>query len=270
METMPNEFKASGRTASAQASSQELPKDAQPPVAFEVDTYPSGHTNTWHSHDRACLIYPSDGVVTVDTEKGHWVIPPQRAVWVPAGVRHQTRTSGQVALSSLIVDQASFPDLPEDLCVLGISAFLRELILHTCMETTDPAFSGPDGRIIAVILDQLRSLPAPALPLPIPQDRRLRRLVEALLANPADNRSLEDWGRIVGASSRTLARLFRAETSMTFRTWRQHLRVLEALRRLAQGEPVTTVALDVGYDSPSAFVQMFKKCLGRTPGRYFS
>lgn len=253
-----------------QGSNQDLPKDARPSVVFEAGTYPHGYANAWHSHDRACLVYPSAGVVTIDTENGRWVVPPQRAVWVPAGVRHQSRTCGQVAISSLIVDQASVPGLPENPCVLGITSFLRELILHTCTETADQAFGGPDGRIVAVILDQLRSMPAPALPLPIPQDRRLRRLVEALLENPADNRSLEDWGRMVGASSRTLARLFRAETSMTFRNWRQHLRILEALRRLAQGEPVTTVALDVGYDSPSAFVQMFKRCLGRTPGRYFS
>ena len=100
--------------------------------------------------------------------------------------------------------------------------------------------------------------------------RRLRRLVEALLEPPADNRRLEGWGQTVGASSRTLARLFQSETTMTFRNWRQHLRVLEALRRLALGEAVTNVALDVGFDSPSAFVQMFKKWLGQTPGRYFS
>lgn len=270
MEIMPHKIKASVRAVSAQGSDQDLPKGALSPVAFEAEIYPSGHTNPWHSHDRACLIYPAEGVVTVETEKGHWVVPPQRAVWVPAGVRHQTRMSGHVAINSLIVDQASIPDLPENLCVLGITPVLRELILHICTETMGSTLDGPDGRIIAVILDQLRSLPVPALPLPLPQDRRLRRLVEALLENPADSRSLEEWGRTVGASSRTLARLFRAETSMSFRAWRQHLRVLEALRRLAQGEAVTTVALDVGYDSPSAFVQMFKKCLGRTPGRYFS
>ncbi|MGF1612086.1 MAG: helix-turn-helix domain-containing protein [Kiloniellales bacterium] len=267
---MSQKLKASVHTGAARGSDRNLPKGAQPPVASEGELYPNGHTNPWHSHDRACLIYPAEGVVTVETEKGHWVVPPQRAVWVPGGVRHQTCMSGQVALRSLIVDQASIPDLPESLCVLGITPFLRELILHTCAEPMGPTLDGPDGRIIAVILDQLRSLPVPAFPLPIPQDRRLQRLVEALLQNPADSRSLEDWGRTVGASSRTLARLFRAETAMTFRAWRQHLRVLEALRRLAQGEAVTTVALDVGYESPSAFVQMFKKCLGRTPGRYFS
>jgi AraC-like DNA-binding protein len=267
---MSRKINASVCAVSTKGSDQDLPKGARPPVSSEAEIYSNGHTNPWHSHDRACLIYPAEGVVNVETEKGHWVVPPQRAVWVPAGARHQTRMFGQVAISSLMVDQASIPGLPENLCVLGITPFLRELILHTCTEAMAPALDGPDGRVIAVILDQLRSLPVPAFPLPIPQDRRLRRLVEALLENPADSRSLEDWGRTVGASSRTLARLFRAETSMTFRAWRQHLRVLEALRRLAQGEPVTNVALDVGYDSPSAFVQMFKKCLGRTPGRYFS
>jgi AraC-like DNA-binding protein/mannose-6-phosphate isomerase-like protein (cupin superfamily) len=246
----------------------EGPSRGAPTQLPSIDIYSHGHTNVWHHHNEACLIYPSEGVVTVETDEGHWVVPPQRAVWVPAGVRHQSRTSGHVAISSLIVNQASVPGLPEEACILGITPLLRELIIHACTNTKRT--KGPDGRAIAIILDQIRSLPLPALPLPIPQDRRLRRLVDALLENPADNRSLADWGRTVGASSRTLARLFRAETSMTFRTWRQHLRILEALRRLSQGESVINVAVDVGYDSPSAFVQVFKRTLGQTPGRYFS
>lgn len=270
VKTMSRKINASVRAGSAEGAGQDQPPGVRPPVASEGEIFPSGHTNPWHSHDRACLIYPAEGVVAVETEEGHWVVPPQRAVWVPAGVRHQTRMSGQVAIRGLKIDQASIPGLPENLCVLGITPLLRELILHACTAPAGAVLNGPEGRVIAVILDQLRGLPVPAFPLPVPQDRRLRRLVDALLGNPADSRSLEDWGRTVGASSRTLARLFRAETAMTFRTWRQHLRVLEALRRLAQGESVTNVALDVGFDSPSAFVQMFKKCVGQTPGRYFS
>ena len=250
------------------------PPAARLPVVPGSEDYPGGHANPWHSHDRACLIYPAEGVVSVETAEGHWVVPPQRAVWVPAGVSDQTRMTGRVAMRALMLDKTAVPGLPERSCVVGVTPLLRELLLHACAEHATGEPDGPEaraeGRIVAVILDQLRSLPDPALPLPIPQDRRLRRLVEALLADPADGRSLEDWGRAVGASSRTLARLFRAETAMTFRTWRQQLRVLEALRRLAAGEPVTNVALDVGFESPSGFVQMFKKALGRTPGRYFS
>jgi AraC-like DNA-binding protein len=121
-----------------------------------------------------------------------------------------------------------------------------------------------------VILDQIHSLPVAPLHLPIPEDRRLRAIATAMTANPGDVRTLADWVHTVGASSRTLARLFLAETDMSFRHWRQQVRLLEALRHLASQEPVTTVALDLGYDSPSAFIAMFKRALGMTPGQYFA
>lgn len=269
---MPHDPDPTARPAAKPAPDQRSASERG--VTVETTTYRGGHAGSWHRHESACLIYPSEGAASVETEKGHWVVPPQRAVWVPAGVGHRTSMSGRTTVSSLIVDREAASGLPEASCAIGISPLLRELIVHACTApsrpgTGEPGPVGPDARILAVILDQIRSLPAPALPLPLPRDRRLRRVVEALLEDPADNRSLEDWGRLVGASSRTLARLFRSETSMTFRAWRRHLRVLEALRRLAEGESVTNVALDVGYESPSAFVQMFRRCVGRTPGRYF-
>jgi AraC-like DNA-binding protein len=122
---------------------------------------------------------------------------------------------------------------------------------------------------MSVILDQIQSLPVTPLELRIPQEPRLNRIYKALSDNPADNRSLEDWGHKVGACSRTLTRRFQTETAMSFRQWRQQFRILEALKRLGQRESVTKIALDLGYDSPSAFISMFKKALGKTPGQYF-
>ena len=129
--------------------------------------------------------------------------------------------------------------------------------------------SGSDARVMSVILDQIQNLPVTPLDLRIPRDPRLIKIYQALADNPSDNRSLEDWGRKVGACSRTLTRLFQAETGMSFRQWWQQYRILEALKRLGQREPVTKIALDLGYDSPSAFICMFKKALGKTPGQYF-
>ncbi|MEX0923591.1 MAG: helix-turn-helix transcriptional regulator [Rhodovibrionaceae bacterium] len=237
---------------------------------YAVSEEPSdGQTNAWHVHDRGCLIYPSTGVVSVETAEGHWVVPAQRAVWVPAGVSHQTRVSGKVALRSLMIEESFPTGLPPSACVIGVTPLLRELILYVCGEVSVRVPDAPARHALAVIADQLREVPTPALPLPLPEDPRLKRIAEALLENPADNRTLEAWGRSVGASGRTLRRLFQAETAMGFRAWRQHLRVLEALRRIAQGEAVTNVALDVGFDSAGAFAQMFKKILGVTPSKYF-
>ena len=119
-------------------------------------------------------------------------------------------------------------------------------------------------------MDQISSMHTAPLDLQIPVDERLRKIYTQLSNNPGDNKTLEDWGEKVGATGRTLARRFRSETGMSFRQFRQQVRILEALRRLGMKEPVTTVAIDLGYDSPSAFISMFKKALGKTPGQYFA
>ncbi len=246
------------------------PGPEAPAVAGAEETYREGDVNRWHSHEGACLIHPEKGVVTVETEEGRWVVPPQRAVWLPAGMAHQTSMNGEVTLQSLIIDGAAFEGAPQDACIVAITPLLRELILHACAMAQGQSVDRPTERLVSVLVDQLNKVEAPALPLPLPQDRRLTRIAEALMADPADDRSLEDWGKTAGASSRTLARLFRAETGLTYREWRQRLRILEALRPLAQGDAVTTVALDVGFSGPAAFIQRFKRLLGTTPGRYFS
>jgi AraC-like DNA-binding protein len=121
-----------------------------------------------------------------------------------------------------------------------------------------------------LILDEIRQLPVAPLHLPEPADGRLRSITTALRTDPTDDRTLDTWARAVGASTRTLARLFLAETGMTFRQWQRQARLLAGLVRLAAGQPVTVVALEVGYESPSAFIAMFKRALGTTPGQYFA
>ncbi len=124
--------------------------------------------------------------------------------------------------------------------------------------------NGPEERLLHVILDQIRNMHTTPLKLPVPEDSRLRKIYKHLSTYPGDRRTLEDRGKAVGATRRTLTRLFRLETGMSFGKWRQQLRILEALRRLGKKEPVTTVSIDFGYDSLSAFISMFKKALGKT------
>jgi AraC-like DNA-binding protein len=245
-------------------------EDVPRPIVARASEYPSGFCIPPHRHQRAQLVFASTGVMTVTTEKGFWVVPPQRAVWVPAAMEHHIRTTGQVSMRSLYILPDRVSGLPEDCCVVSVSPLLRELILYAVTLPRLYAPGSPAERIMMVILDQLRALPASPLHLPVPNDSRLQAIAQALIENPADSRTVEEWGRTVGASDRTLARLFQSETGMTFRHWRQQVRLLEALRRLATKEPVTNVALQLGYDSPSAFIAMFKRSFGMTPGRYFS
>ena len=226
--------------------------------------FQNGHLIPFHQHDRSQFLYASSGVMTVTTEKGIWVVPPLRAVWVPALTEHQIGCSGKLSMRTLYIKPEAVSKLPEECCVVSVPPLLRELILHA---VTLPRLYEPNSheeRIMIVILDLVQTLKIAPLDLPIPTDVRLKKISEKLTVNPGDNRTLEDWGKSVGATSRTLARLFRFETGMSFRQWRQQMRILESLRRLGREDQVTTVALDLGYNSPSAFIAMFKKALGKT------
>lgn len=237
-------------------------------VAFRRDLA-AGETIPPHRHRRDQLVYASEGVITVTTARGAFVVPPQRAVWMPGGVEHRIDARRAVAMRTLYLEPGGAAGLPAAVCVLHVTPLLRELILAAVAQPQAYRSNSPEERLMSVILDQIRVLPVAPLALPMPADPRLRRVAEALLADPADDRALAHWAREAGASARTLARLFRRETAMSFRVWRQQLRLLRALEMLAAGEAVTTVALDLGYDSPSAFIAMFRRNLGTTPTRYF-
>lgn len=243
---------------------QSVPRDV---VAFPND-YAAGHVIDWHDHERAQVAYPAAGVLEVETADGAWVVPPQRALWLPAGVRHRVRMHGRVAMRSLYLRPAAAPSLPGRPAVLAVSPLLRELILRACAAPRLYDEAGPDGLVMRLLAHELHALPLLPLHLPMPADRRLRRVCEALAAAPGDDRGLDDWGRAAGASGRTLARLFRRETGLGFAQWRQQARLLAACRRLGAGEPVTGVALALGYDSASAFSAMFRRATGVPPSRY--
>ena len=240
------------------------------PLAAMAKDYPDGWVNDWHRHARAQLVYASSGVMTITTTDGSWVVPPNRALWIPPGTEHHIVMAGRVTMRTLYIAPASAVGLPATCRVVAVSGLLRELILRAVELPLLYDEAGPAGRIAALVFDELRLLPAVPLHLPNPQDARLRRLCEALRRNPADGRPLESWGEAVGASGRTLARMFVKETGMSFAAWRAQVRLLAALARLAAGEKVTGVALDLGYDSPSAFIAMFRRQLGVTPSRYFA
>ena len=229
--------------------------------------YTSGTSIPSHSHGWDQLIFASDGVMTVQTAQGAWVVPPHRAVWVPSGVEHAVHMSGFVSMRTLYFVEGLVDTLPEKCCVVQVSPLLRELIRHAV--DGGPLDSRKQAHLIGVILEQMRRLPVVPLHLPWPQDRRARSVADTLREDPGDTRSLASLCHGVGASKRTIERLFHDETGMTFGQWRKQARLMRALPLLAAGESVTRVALDVGYDSTSAFISMFKSALGTTPGRYY-
>jgi AraC-like DNA-binding protein len=233
-------------------------------------TYSSGFTIPPHRHAWAQLIYASRGVMSVRTDTGAWVVPTHRAVWVPGEIEHSIEMSGEVAMRTLYLAPGLAHGVPETCAVVNVSPLLRELILHAVELGPLDAAEPRHARLIGVITDQLAALPAVPLRVPAPKDARARRAADWLRAHPGDDASLERIARGVGASKRTLERLFRDETGMSLGAWRQQLRLLQALPLLAAGEPVTSVALAVGYESTSAFIARFRQVLGTTPGRYYA
>lgn len=246
----------------------EYAQDIPRPIAATATDYPPGHKIDWHIHRRAQLIHDLDGVISVNTEVGKWVIPPELAVWVPAGIEHRVETVGRVRLRSLFIAADATRGMPEECCVVSVSPLLKALIIEAVELPKLYEPEGPDGRVMAVIMDQLRTLNPTPLSLPIPTDPRLRRVTDVLIDNPANQDGLEKWAETAGASARTLARLFIKDTSLTFGAWRQQARLLKALEWLSQGKSVTAIALDLGYESPSAFIAMFRRAMGMPPGRY--
>ncbi|WP_200292234.1 AraC family transcriptional regulator [Rhodospirillum rubrum] len=240
------------------------------PIGAMSKAYPSAAVVPMHRHVRGQLIYAVSGVMEVTASDSLWLVPPQRAVWMPPGVEHRMRARGDVSLRTLYIHPDVFP---EDFCsfprTVQVSGLLRELILCAADIPVDYDVDGRDGRLMALLLEEIQWSPEQPLRLPSPRDQRLTRICEAILANPGDDHGLEGWGKIVGASSRTLARLFQAELGVSFRCWRQQVRILAALPRLAAGEPVTAIAADLGYETPGAFASMFRRLTGAKPSQYF-
>jgi AraC-like DNA-binding protein len=220
-----------------------------------------------HAHPRGQLIFASSGVMRVVCRHDIWVVPPSQAVWVPPEIEHEVYFPGEVSLRNLFVDPSVTGGLPKKCTVIKVSPLLRELILKAVAAGGSYAPESPEWRLMFVILDELREAEPTDLHLPMARDNRLLRVMEALLKNPGDNRKLDEWADIAGASPRTLSRLFVRETGLTFGEWRKKLLLQEAIDRLGKGENVTRVAFDLGYQSLSAFIEMFRKSLGTSPGQ---
>lgn len=222
-----------------------------------------------HAHPRAQVIFASRGVMRVVAQKNTWLVPPGQAVWIPSQVEHQVFFPGAVSIRNLFIDPVTAASLPNLCLVFNVSPLLRELILRIGETGGGGTPDSPAFRLAQVILDELAQIEPAPLNLPMSNDPRLRKIMDGLLRAPGDNRTLDEWSEDAGAVSRTLSRLFLRETGMTFGEWRTRLRLLEAIDRLSQGQSVTQVAFDLGYQNLSAFIAMFRKTLGTTPGRFF-
>lgn len=221
-----------------------------------------------HWHERAQLLYASHGVMRISTQRRLWIVPPTRVLWIPAQVVHEIRMSSTVDMRSLYLDASLTRNMPAGCAVLEVTPLMRELMLRVS-ETAAPRQGGPEHDVLsAALLLELGRLPAGGFELPLPASDDLRDLCADLLAEPTLAATPACAAARLGVSDRTLYRRFLRETGLSFRRWTEQARLLEAVRRLAEGVPVTTVALDLGYQSPSAFSAMFHRHMGMPPRQW--
>ena len=231
-------------------------------------TYSSGYVMHPHTHAAHQLLFASSGAMTVTGDRTSWMIPPGRAVLIPAGIPHSIRMWGEVAMRSLYFPvNAPAPVFDANTCrVISVSPLLRELILRVAEMAALDSRVAVEARLMSVLMDELERAHIEPLLLPLPSDSRALKAADCVMKNPADGATAEALARDCGLSARTLERLFRAETGMRFGLWRQKARLLESVRVLVEGGSVTDAALESGYSSVSAYIAAFKQTFGCTPG----
>lgn len=246
--------------------SADLPERLGPVVAFE-DRYQAGYIDPPHFHDRSQLSVALSGVMSLQTEDASFILPPNRAVWIPAHKRHETICRSEVIFKVVYIDP-SFGNHPQTCRVFEVSPLVRALIDEVAAFDFSYDFEGREATIVRLLLEEIDRMPSLPVRADLPRDRRLRRVCEAIIADPADARDIDHWAKQAGMARRTFTRSFKEQTGMGLATWRRQVRVMEAASRIAAGEPITSVAYDVGYESSSAFTAMFHRTFGAPPSAY--
>lgn len=241
----------------------------RPAVALRLDVQRNDVEQPVHQHRKGQLVLALSGGVTCTAPKAMWMVPPRHAVWIPGGMPHSNRATDNACIFFLFIEPNVAP-MPDECCTLAISPLVRELIVYLADQPAAYPQRGPTARVAAVLLEQLAAAPVEQLYLPISAHPKLRRIADTLVADPANRSTLAEWARELAMSERTLARLVVEETGLTFGRWRQQLHLIIALRQLAAKESVQRVAGNLGYDSVTAFITMFKKALGQSPTQYFA
>ncbi|AOK50389.1 MULTISPECIES: AraC family transcriptional regulator [Burkholderia] len=246
----------------------ELVTSSDGPFVAAVElTQHGARTTARHSHARGQLVGTSSGLVSIGLDDEDWVVPAIHAIWIPPHRVHSLRSFGPFSGWSVFIAEHRCATLPDAPRAIVTSPLLREAVRRAA-SWRGGELDGARARIADVMLDEIAAAKTGSLGLPRPRDPRLVRITDALAGDLADNRRVDEWAAWAGMAPRTLSRRFVSETGLTFAQWRQQARLLRALERLADGVTVTTVALDLGYDNVSAFIDMFRRTLGTTPGQY--
>ncbi|MEO3988979.1 AraC family transcriptional regulator [Pseudocitrobacter cyperus] len=238
-------------------------------VALRIQVAPDEQYIPQHHHRKGQLILALRGAITCEVEHARWMVPPQFAVWIPGGMPHSNRATPQAELCFLFIEPGA-AQMPDRCCSLKISPLVRELILALAQRPGNAGKTPQTQRLQQVLFDELPQQAEQQLQLPVSAHPKIRQMVETMEAQPAQWQTLSQWARYFAMSERNLARLVVKETGLNFRRWRHQLQLILALQLLVRGLAVQQVAQSLGYDSTTAFITMFRKGLGQTPGRYLA
>lgn len=247
----------------------DLDLNPNPVVALRVQSAEKDEELPFHVHRKGQLILTLQGGVTCLAPDAYWMVPANCAAWIPPGLPHSNRVTTNAEVLFLYLEP-DVPGMPEECCTLHISAMLREMMQHFESFAQDYANTSHAAQFARVMLFELSQMPVERLSLPISDNLKIRTLADSLMSNPGDRSSLEVWAGRLAMSKRTFERFILKETGMTFGRWRQQLQLLVAIHLLVTGTSVQNTAYELGYDSVTAFITMFKKMLGTTPGRYLN
>jgi len=220
-----------------------------------------------HRHVKGQLIIAERGSVKCRVENGIWMVPTFGALWIPGGIAHANSASLDSSIVCVFVDN-HVARLPERCCILGVNPLMRNIADELTKRSVHYKLDEPSGRLALVLMDEFASASVSYQHLPMSSDPRLIEISATLLDDPADRRTVAEWASNLAMSERNFARWVVGETGMTFGQWRRQLQVLVALERLSSGSSVNVISQDLGYESPSAFITMFKKVCGDSPSRY--
>ncbi|NEI74105.1 helix-turn-helix domain-containing protein [Rhizobium lusitanum] len=250
-------------------ANNDLDSIVQPAIALRAHVAEEDRDPSMHHHRKGQLVVALRGSVICEVPKGLWMVPPQHGVWIPGGTPHSMKASANTDLCLLCVEPDAIT-LPSECCTLSITPLLRELILRlsTCSQAYEVGSS--TDRLVALLLEELSNMKIELLYFPVSEERKLRTIADELVSNPADRRTAREWAAHLAVSERTLTRMILDETGMSFGRWRQQLQVILALKGLYAGKSIQALSEELGYESVSAFITMFKKALGKPPARYYN
>jgi len=220
-----------------------------------------------HSHDKGQLVMPVSGSILCEADDEIWMVPSESAVWIPAGLPHRNMPVSCSTFCFVFIDPEKV-SLPDSCCTLSVIPLVREMILYLSSLSAEESAEEQTKKLTEILFNMMGQMPREQLNFPLCRDLRLRKVADILLSNPADRRTIKQWASFLAMSERTFSRLVVKETGMTFGVWRRQLHIVVSLQLLTDGKSVQSVSEQLGYDSVSAFITMFKKTLGKPPKRY--